>query len=182
MGLPKIDTELPRLTEILAPYQDLIGEAYDGYRNHCARMLHCAFALHDCDEEDHEKLTIAAAFHDIGLWTANTVDYIEPSVPPAMEYLKAEGREAWGDEIRLMITEHHKVRTYKGDESPLIELMRKADLVDFSKGLVKHGLPGAYIRALKAAFPNAGFHSMLMKRAGAWFLRHPLNPAPMMKW
>jgi hypothetical protein len=34
------------------------------------------------------------------------------------------------------------------------------------------------MRELKAAFPNLGFHRMLLRRAGRWFLRHPLNPAP----
>ena len=81
-----------------------------------------------------------------------------------------------------MITEHHKVRQYKDPTYPLVELFRKGDLVDFSFGLIKFGISRAYINQVKAKFPNADFHKNLGKRAAKWFMKHPLNPVPMMKW
>jgi hypothetical protein len=81
-----------------------------------------------------------------------------------------------------MITEHHKIREYKDESYPLVELFRKADLVDFSFGLFKFGIPKSDIKAVKAKFPNSGFHKNIGKRAAKWFIKHPLKPAPMMKW
>ena len=128
------------------------------------------------------KIIISGAFHDIGIWIKDTVDYIPPSIPPAMEYLKRKNLEAWSTEVELMITEHHKIREYKDKAYPLVELFRKGDLVDFSFGLFQFGIPKSYIQDVKAKFPNADFHKNIGKRAARWFMRHPLNPAPMMKW
>ncbi|MGV2388825.1 MAG UNVERIFIED_CONTAM: hypothetical protein LVR29_12755 [Microcystis novacekii LVE1205-3] len=40
-----------------------------------------------------------------------------------------------------MVEMHHKVRTYKTDRYPLVELFRRGDLVDFSLGFFKFGIP-----------------------------------------
>ena len=103
------EQRLTLLDDILNDWREVIGEDFDGYRNHCQRMVHCCLALRDCSEVERQKLMIAAAFHDIGIWTAHTLDYLPPSVTPAMAYLKDKGLEAWSEEIRLMITEHHKL-------------------------------------------------------------------------
>ena len=34
------------------------------------------------------KIAVAAVFHDIGIWSNKTFDYLEPSVALAREYLK----------------------------------------------------------------------------------------------
>jgi hypothetical protein len=38
-----------------------------------------------------EKIAIAGVFHDLGIWTNKTFDYIAPSVVLAREYLAARG-------------------------------------------------------------------------------------------
>jgi hypothetical protein len=184
----KIEASIIRLEKLLAPWQSLIGVEYQGYRNHLYRMIHCCVALQghqsleECDEQTLQKICIAACFHDIGIWINNTVDYIAPSLPPARAYLLEYGLEAWTDEIILMISEHHKLSPYRDEAYPLVEVFRKGDLVDFSLGMVRFGLDKEFIACLKSTFPNVGFHAMLVRRASKWFLRHPLNPAPMMKW
>ena len=178
----KIEENIPLLEDIFSEWKDVIGSEYQGYRNHVYRMIHFCLALQVCNDEEREKIIIAGAFHDIGIWINDTVDYIPPSLPPAIEYLKKRKLEAWSAEIELMITEHHKIREYKNTAYPLVEIFRKGDLVDFSFGLFKFGLSKAYINQVKTEFPNADFHKNLAKRAAKWFLKHPLNPAPMMKW
>ena len=180
MGM-EVDKQIPLLDSILEEWKVTIGKDFDGYKNHVYRMVNFCFALNPGSEEDREKIVIAGAFHDLGLWAGNTLDYIPPSIPPAMAYLKARGLEKWSNEISLMISEHHKIRQYVGPY-PLVELFRKGDLVDFSLGMVKFGLPGAYIAKVKAEISNAGFHANLVRLAAKWFVKHPLNPAPMMKW
>jgi len=178
----KNHNEIPLLDEILSEWRDLIGPDYEGYRNHVHRMIQFCFALHPCSEEEKRKITIAGAFHDIGIWVENTLDYIPPSLPPAAAYLQAKGLEAWSFEIELMITEHHKLHEYRDPAYPLVELFRKGDLVDFSLGFIRCGLSKSEVDRIRSSLPNAGFHWMLVKRAANWFVRHPLDPAPMMKW
>lgn len=177
-----IENPIPLLEEIMGDWKETIGSEYQGYRNHVYRMIHFCLALRDCTEEEKKKIIIAGAFHDIGIWIKDTVDYIPPSLPPAFEYLQDNKLESWTTEIKLMITEHHKITAYEDITYPLIEVFRKGDLVDFSLGMFRFGIPKAYIKQVRNEFPNADFHKNLGKRAAKWFLRHPLNPAPMMKW
>ncbi len=178
----QIEDPIPLLEELFGEWKATIGKDYECYRNHVYRMVHFCLALHDCNSEEREKIVIAGCFHDIGIWVEHTVDYIPPSIPPAMEYLQRRNLESWSTEIALMISEHHKIRQYPDDNYPLVELFRRGDLVDFSWGLVQFGLPNDYISSVKAHFPNAGFHANLMRLAARWFLKHPFNPAPMIKW
>jgi hypothetical protein len=181
-GIVIAEEQIPLLEEILEEWEEVIGNEFEGYKNHVSRMILFCFALKDCNDEEKEKIIIAGAFHDIGIWIENTVDYIPPSLPPAREYLQKRNLEAWSTEIELMITEHHKIREHRDKSYPLVEIFRRGDLVDFSFGLFKFGIPKSYINQVKAKLPNADFHKNLGKRAAKGFLKHPLNPAPMMKW
>lgn len=177
-----IETNIPLLEEILGSWKSVIGTEYEGYRNHVYRMYYYCLLLSDTDGESKQKLQIAAAFHDMGIWIDNTVDYIPPSIPPAMNYLETIGLEGWAEEISLMISEHHKLTRFTDSQYPLVEIFRKDDLVDFSFGLFRFGIPFAKLREVMDTFPNAGFHKNLARRAGRWFTKNPLNPLPMMKW
>lgn len=174
----RIETRIDLLEAILTPWRERIGADYEAYRGHVYRMLHCCLALHPATEEERDRLIIAAVHHDIGLWSADTVDYLPPSIDEARLWLEANGRAGWIDDIALMILEHHKLTPYRGPGGPLVEVFRRGDLADFSLGMLASGVPGELVRALKATFPNLGFHRMLLRRAGGWILRHPLNPAP----
>jgi len=177
-----IETTNDLIEEILATWQARIGDDYPGYRGHVYRMFNFCLALHPCTGEDKTKLVIAACFHDIGLWSDHTVDYIPPSVAQVKQYLSDSGRQAWSEEIGLMVEMHHKVRAYSDGRYPLVELFRKGDLVDFSLGFFTFGIPRSYIKDVKKTIPNNGFHKFLMKGAREWFAKHPLSPPPFMKW
>jgi hypothetical protein len=177
-----IEKPIALLEEILAPWRACIGADFIGYKNHVYRVLYCCFALHDCSAEDRRKLIIAGAFHDLGIWSAGTVDYLSPSIELAMVYLRENDLADWSKEIALIIYLHHKLRAYRDANFPLVEVFRKADLADVSLGFVKHGVPAATIRTIKLAFPNAGFHKRLLRLAGGWFAKHPVSPPPFMKW
>ena len=168
------------LDSILAQYSTLIGADFAGYRNHCYRVLNVYVQLAALKgvAVNVDEAAIALAFHDIGLWTDKTLDYLPPSVREARQYLAANaGFDV--TKIGLMISEHHKLLPYKAD--PQVELFRRADLVDFSLGLVRHGLSKSWIAELKAVFPNAGFHNRLLQLGLKNLVQHPFKPAPMMK-
>ncbi len=91
------------IDSILGGYREVIGEDYPGYRNHVQRMVNFCLALGAFEAETRHKIVIAGAFHDIGIWTAQTFDYLPPSIEAADIYLKREGLTAWSAEIRQMI-------------------------------------------------------------------------------
>ena len=84
--------------------------------------------------------------------------------------------------MKIMIGMHHRLRPWRDPATPLVEVLRRADLVDFSLGAVRAGVPRAFLRRLSATFPNAGFHRFLLARARGWWLRHPLRPMPFLRW
>ncbi len=172
----------PLIEQIMADWREPIGPLYDGYRGHVYRMFNCCLALQCCSREEQDQLAIAAAFHDLGLWSARTLDYLPPSVVLAQQWLRCHGHDPWSADIGLMIDFHHKLRPYRGQGPALVELFRKADLVDFSRGLIRFGLSTDFIKQLGAEWPNAGFHRFLLVRGARWLLQHPLRPAPFLKW
>lgn len=177
-----IEPHLGLLETILAQWKDAIGKDFDAYRNHVYRMIHFCLALRACGDEDKQKIIIAGAFHDIGIWSDSTIDYLPPSCERARQYLREHKLEDWIPEVVLMIDEHHKLRAYRDARYPLVEVFRKADLVDVSLGVVKFGIPSEVVAEIKAAFPNRGFHKRLMGIAREWFAKHPLSPPPFYKW
>lgn len=175
-------TDLPLLDRLLADHADALGDDAIAYGNHCHRMLHYCFALTETDAEAREKLQIAAAFHDLAIWTHGTIDYLRPSAALARAHLDQCGRSAWAGEVDRMIDLHHRLRPLRAPEHRLVEAFRKADLVDVSLGLVRFGLPGRLISKVKASWPNAGFHRRLLQLSGQQLRREPLRPLPMLKW
>src|SRR5215469_16634767 len=84
-----------------------------------------------------EKIAVAAAFHDLGIWTNKTFDYIAPSVAIARRHLAARAMADWIPEIEAMIVDHHKVTPSRADPQSLVESFRRADWIDVSRGLQK---------------------------------------------
>lgn len=180
---PMMTTErdLPLVEAILGTYRGVIALDFDAYRNHVYRVINLCFAQGEFGADEREKIQIAACFHDIGIWTAGTLDYLPPSEAVAAAYLTAHGKATWVAEVSAMIEMHHRVRSCADSAFALVEPFRRADIADFSLGLVPMGIPRALISRLKAEFPNQGFHQRLLQLGSRWFLRHPLNPLPMFR-
>lgn len=169
--------------EILETYKHVIKSDFKGYRNHVTRMLNfCHYLMPEITMEESKKIQIAAAFHDIALWTHDRVDYLVPSYQDCHQYLEQEGLDDWKEEIQIIIDMHHLLFAYKGPYEKLAEVFRKADLVDFSLGLVKNRIDKAFIKKVRNAIPNAGFHRILMRFTLVQLDRNPLNPVPMMRF
>ena len=78
---------------VLERFAGALGGDREGYTCHVARVL-AFYRKIAHDHEAPEQVQIAGAFHDLGIWTARTFDYLAPSVRLARDYLTAEGREA----------------------------------------------------------------------------------------
>ena len=177
----KTDDRFSEVENILSSFKEQIHEDYFGYKNHCIRVLIFLNYLRPLNSEEREKLIIATAFHDIGLWTKNTLDYLDPSIDEAAKYLKSIAKEEWLEEISTIISMHHKLSPYVG-KFEFVELFRKADLTDFSLGTIRNGIPNDYIVMIKKELPNCGFHKMLVIRTLKWLPTHLHKPLPIFKW
>ena len=169
------------IDRILRPHADVIGRDFTGYANHVHRVARLCIALSPDTPDAVEKIGIAAAFHDLGIWTDRTFDYLAPSVRLAHAYLMEHGRTAWVDEITAMILEHHKLSSYRSDRHVLVEPFRRADWIDVSKGLLRFGVSKALWTEVQATWPNAGFHATLLRLELNRLRTHPWSPLPMMR-
>lgn len=174
-------TALPTLDAILEVHAGAIGRDFTGYRHHAYRVANFCWLLRPGDDEALEKLSVAAAFHDLGIWTARTFDYLPPSIALAEAHLHADGKAHWRAEIAAMIGMHHKL-TRAAASSPLVDAFRRADWIDVSCGVLRFGLPRARVREVRERFPDAGFHRRLLRLGLHRLRRHPLSPLPMMRW
>lgn len=177
-----VENPVPNVDEILENHRDHVGDLFPAYRNHVCRVLNYCFALRECSREDREKLVIAGCFHDLGIWPQRTLDYLDPSVALANSYLIETQQQAWSKEIGRIINLHHKLRPVRDDRSPLVELFRRADLVDVSLGIGRSGLPRSFIKEVSQALPNEGFHKTLVRLGVKQLLKSPWNPMPMLRW
>ena len=174
-------TEIATLDGLLEAHVAALGRDFTAYRNHTYRVVNLCAAQVPAGPEALEKLAIAAAFHDLGIWTDGTFDYLRPSVRAAAAHLTRIGRAGWVPEITAMILEHHKLSTYRGDPDWLVEPFRRADWVDVSRGIRTFGLPSRLLREIFATWPSAGFHRRLVQMELTRLRTHPWNPLPMVK-
>jgi len=173
-------TAIAVLDELLASRAGALGADFTGYRNHAYRVVNLC-AAQTSVPNSLEKIAVAAAFHDLGIWTDRTFDYLPPSVKLAADYLAQSGRAEWTAEIAAMIQEHHKISPYRRNPHWLVEPFRRADWIDVSRGLLSFGISRRLLRDVFATWPSAGFHARLVQLELARLRSHPWNPLPMMK-
>jgi len=174
-------TSFPLVDDILGVFAGSLGRDMLAYRNHVYRVLNYLLIFASEHSSNIDLLLIAAAFHDLGIWTDGTFDYLEPSRRLARNYLAVKGLAHFGPEVEAIITHHHKLSPYCGEYSSTVEPFRQADLVDVSLGVIRFGVSPAWVCAVKAGFPNAGFHRRLVALTCRQFLSSPLHPLPMIR-
>jgi hypothetical protein len=64
--------EFPVTDEILTSFALVIASDLPGYRNHIYRVLNFYCAVSGIEGLPSEAVQIAAAFHDLGIWTDDT--------------------------------------------------------------------------------------------------------------
>lgn len=178
MTTPEVLFSLPLAEEILESHRYRAGgddEGFDAYKAHVYRVINFARALSKDAPERDDKLAIAAAFHDLAAF--DTLDYLVPSILAQDAWLHRAGREAWSDELAVVVAEHHRFSRYRAPRphAELVEAVRRADLIDVSQGLIKFGLPSAYVREVRGAFDAGVFFTRVIP-AGAVRAVRTLQP------
>lgn len=173
----------PSLDALFAPWTAALGQDYTAYRHHVERLLVLCevLAAREGVALDPVALRVAAVYHDLGIWSDATFDYLEPSAARARDWLAASGHAGLAPQVTAMIEAHHKVRA-AGPATDAVEIFRRADWIDVTLGLRNAGLPRTRYRALLRQYPDAGFHRRLVELSAKQLLTHPLNPLPMFRW
>ncbi|MGK2878383.1 MAG: phosphohydrolase [Solirubrobacterales bacterium] len=175
------------VSALLAPYADALGSDRPGYTNHVIRvLLYCdqlwerAGAAGDPPSRQ-VQYRVSGAFHDLGIWTDETFDYLVPSIDLAAAYLEGRDCKELIPVVTEMIDMHHKQRP-AGPPDSAVEIFRRADAIDVSLGLRRFGLPISTVRATKRAYPGRGFHRTLIRLTAKRTIEHPTSPLPVFKW
>jgi hypothetical protein len=171
------------IDDILSSFKNDLKSDFNVYKNHVYRIYYYALYMDD-NKENSEKYAIAAAFHDIGIWT-HSFDYLAPSIQLAKNYLNKKNQKTWYSEIALMIDNHHKISVYDGEFQKTVEVFRIADWIDvlpyYSKKAKTNAIDKTRYKTIQKIYPIKGFHWFLIKQSLKWFVKHPLNPLPMFK-
>jgi hypothetical protein len=178
----RLVTSLPTVEQVLNDHASQLGRDLVAYRNHVYRVVNLCLAVAGDSHVELEKIAIAAVFHDLGIWTHHTFDYIAPSMALAREHLAGRGMADWIPDIAAMIVNHHKVTASRAHPRSLVEPFRRADWIDVSRGLRRFGVARTFIAAAEATWPNAGFHRRLVQLTIERWRTHPLTPLPMVRW
>lgn len=175
-------TTVDAVEQVLEAHASDLGPDFTGYRHHVYRVLNLCAIQGAWDEDATRKFALAAVFHDLGIWTDHTFDYLDPSVGLAEAHLAGTGLAAWAPEIATMILEHHKILPHRAAAPSLVEPFRRADWIDVTRGVRTFGLPRSRVGPILAHWPSAGFHKRLVQLTFERLRRHPLSPLPMIRW
>ncbi len=169
------------IDRLFKEWHSRLGRDFVAYRNHVYRVFNFSSAIASATGDNLEKLAIASAFHDIGIWLDNTFDYLEPSIQRASAFLIVHSRDSWSAEIGNIIRQHHKISTWRGPEMALVEAFRRADWLDVCLFAIPTRLPISFLAEVLSKFPREGFHGRLMALSFSWVRQHPLRPLPMFR-
>jgi hypothetical protein len=78
------------IDESLDAFRDAIAGDLTAYRGHVYRVFNFTRALASPTADRDDKIALAAVFHDLGIWSDHTVDYLPPSG------VCVSGRKRWG--------------------------------------------------------------------------------------
>ena len=166
-------------TAALAALRDAAGESGGPMERHGIRVFLIADRLATARElkVDREVLLIAGLLHDVGLYDAASHGgvYVKEGAEFTAEILRAQGWDE--DRITLCfdaIERHHELRR-QWDRGPEVELIRRADLVDVSNGLVRFGLSREWIKDLFASVSRKGTYPTIGHEVARVLRHRPLT-------
>jgi hypothetical protein len=170
----------PTIDNILNKYKTELGQYSEPYKNHVYRVFNLAMTLGAEEIKPYFKeVSISAAFHDLGIWTDQSLDYLHPSVKLSFNYIHEHNLDVDRQLVANIIENHHRLNRF-GDNSA-VESFRKADMIDLSRGLIRFGINKEYMKQLYKSLPSRGFHLFIFREVIGHSVRNPFNPFPMLR-
>ena len=165
----------------LSALREATGTPDDPMEAHCVREFLIAewMAADRGIQVDRELLLCAAFLHDVGLYPNVTTGdvYVTDSRRVAERTLAAFDWQHNRLAKCLDAIEQHHAQRSRWDWGTEVELIRRADLVDLSRGLINFGVDRRWLRDLFREIPRRGLYHLiaasLIRRDG----RHPSNLA-----
>ncbi len=169
----------PTSLRCLATLRDLTGEVGGPMERHSLRVVLLAEELARMGGHtvDSEVLICAGLLHDIGLYpgAASKAAYVTDSRRLAETLLAEAG---WPPErVRLTadaVEHHHELRA-QWDRGVEVELLRRADLVEVSHGLIPAGIPRTFRQDLLQRIPRQGFVGEVLRGLGRSVRERPAS-------
>ena len=163
----------------LAQLREITGETRGPMERHGLRVFLIADRLATAREVtvDREVLLIAGLLHDIGLYdeASHGGVYVREGAEFTADLLKKQG---WDQgRIRLCfdaIERHHELRS-QWERGTEVELIRRADLVDLTSGLVRFDLSREWLRDLFRSVPRDGTYPTIGREVARQLIHQPLQ-------
>ncbi len=173
--LARSDSEIAALQKI----REITGESGGAMERHGLRVFLIADRLATARElkVDREILLIAGLLHDVGLYdeASDGGVYVTEGAEFTADLLREHG---WADDrIELCfdaIERHHELRS-QWDRGSEVELIRRADLVDLSDGLIRFGLSREWIRDLFKSVSREGTYRTIGYEVARVIRHRPLT-------
>lgn len=173
--LARTDSEVAALRKL----REITGEAGGAMERHGLRVFLIADRLATAREieVDREVLLIAGLLHDVGLYdeASHGGVYVRDGAEFTAELLR---QHDWGDDrIQVCfdaIERHHELRS-QWDRGAEVELIRRADLVDLSDGLIRFGLGREWIRDLFKSVSRDGTYRTIGYEVARVLRHRPLT-------
>jgi HD domain len=126
---------------------------------------------------DRELLLCANFLHDAGLYPgASTGDvYVADSRRLAERTLAPFGWEPARLARCLDAIEQHHAQRSRWEWGAEVELVRRSDLVDLSRGLVSFGVSRSWLRELFREIPRKGLYRLIARKLWLSGRQHPRN-------
>jgi hypothetical protein len=170
----------PSTQRCLAVLRELSGDAQDGpMERHSIRVVLLAeeIARKEGKEVDSELLLCAGLLHDLGLYpgAATKAAYVTDGRHLAEKELTGLGWDPARVRLAADAVEHHHELTSQWSRGTEVELLRKADLVEVSHGLVMAGVTRAFYRDLRKRIPRDGFVPEVLRGLGKAIRERPAS-------
>jgi HD domain len=163
----------------LAKLREISGEVGGPMERHGLRVFLIADRLATARdaEVDREVLLIAGLLHDIGLYdeASHGGVYVLEGAEFTADLLRQQGWEE--DRVRLCfdaVERHHELRS-QWERGAEVELIRRADLVDVSAGLVRFGLSREWLRDLFESISREGTYRTIGYEVARVLRHRPLT-------
>jgi predicted hydrolase (HD superfamily) len=163
----------------LAKLREISGEVGGPMERHGLRVFLIADRLATARdaEIDREVLLIAGLLHDVGLYDEASQGGVY--VLEGAEFTAALLRDQGWNEERISlcfdaIERHHELRS-QWDRGAEVELIRRADLVDVSAGLVRFGLSREWLRDLFESISREGTYRTIGYEVARVLRHRPLT-------
>jgi hypothetical protein len=142
---------------------------------HCLRQFAIAERLAGDRAFDRELLLCACWLHDAGLYTPSRDPYVTEGARLAARVLAPFGWPPERLQRCMDACEQHHVPRSRLAMGLEVELVRQADLVDSTAGIVNFGLDRRWLRALFREVSREGFWRLVGRSARSEFRHRPAS-------